>query len=80
MLIKKVFLGKAGESSTTRRIKINHKRVERLYKENKMQLKNRKKSHKKYSVKKREEHILTEKPGNWLAVDFVIDSIANKHP
>ena len=27
-------------------IKINHKRVERLYKENKMQLKNRKKSHK----------------------------------
>ena len=43
-----------------------------------MQLKNRKKSHKKYSVKKREEHILTEKPGNWLAVDFVIDSIANK--
>lgn len=38
-------------------IKINHKRVERLYKENKMQLKNRKKSHKKYSVKKREEHI-----------------------
>ena len=45
-----------------------------------MQLKNRKKSHKKYSVKKREEHILTEKPGNWLAVDFVISSIANKHP
>ena len=61
-------------------IKINHKRVERLYKENEMQLKNRKKGHKKYSVKKREEHILTEKPGNWLAVDFVIDSIANKRP
>lgn len=27
-------------------IKINHKRVERLYKENEMQLKNRKKGHK----------------------------------
>ena len=61
-------------------IKINHKRVERLYKENEMQLKNRKKGYKKYSVKKREEHILTEKPENWLAVDFVIDSIANKRP
>ena len=59
-------------------IKVNHKRVERLYKENKMQLKNRKKGRKKYSVKKRDEHILTEKPGKWLAVDFVIDSIANK--
>ena len=59
-------------------IKVNHKRVERLYKENKMQIKNRKKGRKKYSVKKRDEHILTEKPGKWLAVDFVIDSIANK--
>ena len=59
---------------------INHKRVERLYKENKMQLKNRKRGHKKYSVKKREEHILTETPGNWIAIDFVIDSVANKRP
>lgn len=57
---------------------INHKRVERLYSQNKMQLKNRKKGHKKYSVKKREEHILTEKAGNWITIDFVIDSIANK--
>lgn len=59
-------------------IVINHKRVERLYSENKMQLNNRKKGHKKYSVKKREEHILTEKAGKWIAIDFVIDSIANK--
>ena len=59
-------------------IVINHKRVERLYSQNKMQLKNRKKGHKKYSVKKHEEHILTEKVGNWIAIDFVIDSIANK--
>lgn len=61
-------------------VKINHKRVEWLYSENKMQLKNRKKGHKKYTVKKREEHILTETPGNWIAIDFVIDSIANKRP
>ncbi len=59
-------------------IKINHKRVERIYKENKMQLKNRKNGRKKFSVKKREEHILTETPGNWIAIDFVIDCIANK--
>lgn len=59
-------------------IQINHKRVERLYSDNKMQLKNRKKGQKKYSVKKREDHILTEKAGNWIAIDFVIDSIANK--
>lgn len=55
-------------------VKINHKRIERLYKENKMQLKNRKTGRKKYSVKKREEHILTETPGNWLA-DPVINSV-----
>lgn len=59
-------------------IKINHKRVERLYKENKMQLRIEKKEQKKYSVNKKDEHILTEKLGKWLAVDFVIDSIANK--
>ena len=52
-------------------IVINHKRVERLYSQNKMQLKNRKKGHKKYSVNKREEHILTEKVGNWIAIDRV---------
>jgi len=61
-------------------IKINHKRVERLYKENRMQLKNRKRGRKRYSVKKREEHILTNQPGNWIAIDFVIDCIANKRP
>lgn len=58
--------------------KINHKRVERLYTANKLQLKNRKTGRKKYSVKKREEHILTEAVGKWFAFDFVIDSIANK--
>ena len=42
------------------------------------QLKNRKKGHKKYSAKKRKEHILTEKAVNWIAIDFVNDSIANK--
>ncbi len=61
-------------------VEINHKKVERLYAENKMQLKNRKKGRKKYSVKKREDHILSEQPGNWIAIDFVIDSIANKRP
>lgn len=45
-----------------------------------MQLKNRKRRHKKYTVKKREDHILTETFGNWIAIDFVIDSIANKRP
>jgi len=43
-------------------------------------LKNRKNGHKKYSVKKRDDHILTETPGNRIAIDFVIDSIANKRP
>lgn len=61
-------------------VKINHKKVERLYAENKMQLKNRKRGRKKYSVKKREEHILSERQGNWIAIDFVIDSIADKWP
>ncbi len=49
-------------------VKINHKKVERLYAENKMQLKNRKRGRKKYSVKNREEHILSERPGNWIAI------------
>lgn len=44
-------------------IVINHKRVERLYSQNKMQLKNHKKGHKKYSLKKREEYILKFKHG-----------------
>lgn len=61
-------------------IRINHKKVERIYRENKLQIKNRTKGRKKYSVKKREEHILTETPGNWIAIDFVIDSVANKRP
>ena len=51
-----------------------------MYTENKLQLKNRKTGRKKYSVKKREEHILTKAAGKWLAIDFVIDSIANKRP
>ena len=58
-------------------LKINHKRVERVYSANKMQLKNRK-TKKKFIVKKREEHLLSEKPGKWLAIDFVIDSVGNK--
>lgn len=61
-------------------IRINHKKVERIYRENKLQLKNRTKGRKRYSVKKHEEHIFTETPGNWIAIDFVIDSVANKRP
>lgn len=74
---------KAGSNSITMYlhragIKINHKKVERIYKENELQLKNRKKGRKRYSVKKREEHILSEEAGKWIAIDFVIDSISNK--
>jgi putative transposase len=58
-------------------LKINHKRVERVYAANKMQLKLRK-TRKKFKVEKRADHLLSSVPGKWLAVDFVIDSIGNK--
>jgi putative transposase len=58
-------------------LKINHKRVERVYATNKMQLKLRK-TRKKFKVEKRADHLLSSVPGKWLAVDFVIDSIGNK--
>ena len=51
---------------------INHKRIERLYREYQLQLRNRKQK-RKFIVQKREEHLMSEKPGQWLAMDFVID-------
>ena len=51
--------------------KINHKHVERVYSEHKLQLKHRK-TKKKFIVEKREAHLLSSKPGEWLAIDFVI--------
>ena len=59
--------------------KINHKRVERLYAENKLQLKNRR-PRKKYLVPKRAAHRLSETPEKWIAIDFVIDSVGFKRP
>ena len=58
-------------------LKINHKRVERVYATNKMQLKLRR-TRKKFKVEKRADHLLSLVPGKWLAIDFVIDSIGNK--
>ena len=60
-------------------LKINHKRVERVYSEHKLQLKHRK-TKKKFIVEKREAHLLSFKPGKWLATDFAIDSIGNRRP
>lgn len=59
--------------------KINHKRVERLYAENNLQIKNRK-TRKKYLVTKRAAHQLSEIPEKWVAIDFVIDSVGYKKP
>ena len=56
-------------------LKINHKRVERVYSEHKLQLKHRK-TKKKFIVEKREAHLLSFKPGKWLATD----SIGNRRP
>lgn len=56
---------------------INHKRIERLYREYQLQLRNRKQK-RKFIVQKREEHLMSEKPGQWLAMDFVIDRVANR--
>lgn len=58
-------------------LKINHKCVERVYSEHKLQLKHRE-TKKKFIVEKREAHLLSSKPGKWLAIDFVIDSIGNR--
>jgi len=58
---------------------INHKRVERLYRKNNLQLGNRTKGRrKKYIVPKRDEHLLSKVPGEWMAMDFVIDSVGNR--
>lgn len=75
---------KAGSGMITMKLRqsgvvVNHKRVERLYSERKMQLKNRIRR-KKYKVVKRKTHLLTNKPNEWLAADFVIDSVGNKRP
>lgn len=56
---------------------INHKRVERIYRENCLQLKNRR-TRKKYRVRKEEEHILSRRPGEWVAIDFVNDSVGGR--
>ncbi len=58
---------------------VNHKKVERLYKLNKMQLRNRR-TKKKYIVQKQSAHILSTVPGKWFAIDFVIDSVRNSRP
>lgn len=57
---------------------INHKRVERLYRENNLQIKNRRKGRKKYRVLKRDEHLISTVPDEWIAMDFVIDSVDNR--
>lgn len=61
------------------RAKINYKRVERVYRAHKLQLKHRK-TRKKFIVKKREDHLPSSKPGKWLAIDFVTDCIGNRRP
>lgn len=52
-------------------LRINLKRVERIYARNRMQLKNCKGGRKKYCAKKRQEHILSENVGKWIVMDFV---------
>ena len=56
---------------------INHKRTERIYNEQGLQLKRRKRR-KKISSENREPAVIPEKPGKLWAIDFVSDSVANQ--